>query len=639
MTRAVRAPPAQWVTARARLFVYGILTVMSTSSWRRHARAAVTVHPFPGRWPVALKAALTILLVLGGSLALGDLRLGMLASLGTFTVIYGPTTAARYRFRLMLAVGAGLVTASFAGALVAGDPVLTVLTLTAIAAVATFLCVTLSVGPPGAFFFCLVPGVAGLAAGHGTPVGLIVGAAAVGAVVAMAVGMSDLVVDPSRPERRAVETAEAAMDRFEAERDREELDRVRHAASSALHAAWTVVTDAGSHARWTRRLWTVQDRYAAATARVTGGLLGIDPSPWGTPGEETSVEERAVPEENDAQARRVDVEQIRDTSLGRPATRYLLRRAAQWPSEVLLVTARVVVGALVAGTISALLGVEHVYWTVAFTTLVLHQGGTREAQTVRALQRLGGTALGLGVFALLAAAGAHGWTIVVIVAVLQFLVEMLVVRNYGLAVIAITPLALTIGSHASGPRPPGPLIAERALDTVIAVVVALAVLRLVGRNTHVTLLRGYARSVVLAIDAVLADLAAGRIETREARADRRRLYHALLESAQIARRTDADDPGHVADYHEMERTLSRLGYLVLGLAWHPDTRAARGLSEQARAPLARILDHSVRGDRPAGDIHADVRAVADAVTTWRPADDRGPAARPRPEPPTRTVEP
>ncbi|WP_226347093.1 FUSC family protein [Agilicoccus flavus] len=539
------------------------------SPWRRHARAAFVLNPSPPRWPVALKAAATMLVVLGTAQVVGDLRLGMLASLGAFTVLYGPTTAARYRRRLMLGVATGLVAAAGLGALAAPMPVLGVLALAATATLASFACLTLRVGPPGAFFFVLVNGVGGLAALHGPPVAHVVAATIVGAAVAFAVGLSDLVRDPSRPQRLAVEAAESAMGRFEAEDRRGALEAVRHATSTALHHAWTVVTDAGSQPEWTTRLWSVQDRYVAATARITGGILGIDPAPWGPAGDEGPERREPAgveaPAEIDApglpgeptgtsapgagapgsgadrgeRARRIDVEQIRDTSLGRPGAAALLRRAARWPSEILLVAARVALASLVAGAIALALGGSHVYWAAAFATLVLHQGGTRESQIVRALQRLAGTAVGLLLFAALTALDPQGWALVLVVAGLQFVVELLIVRNYGFAVVAITPLALTIGSHAAARSDPGSLVVERGLDTVLAVTVALVVLAVSGRGHNVTLLRAYARDVVVGIDEVLADLATGRLETRAAREHRRLLYHALLESDQVARRTAA----------------------------------------------------------------------------------------------------
>lgn len=492
------------------------------------------------------------------------------------------------------------------------------------AVVATFFCLALRIGPPGAFFFVLVHGVGGLAAGGGAPATTIVAAVAVGALVAVVVGMSDLLLDPEGPQRRAVEAAEAAMARFEHETDRSLLARSRAESSAALHAGWVAVTDAGRPVSWAARMWAVQERYVAVTARVSGGDLGLDPAPWGDPdgpgSGPTPAQARPAGDRSPAEDRRVDAEQIRDTSLGRPSATALVRRAARWPSEILLVVARVAVAALVAGALAGGLGVPHVYWAVAFAVLVLHQGGTRDAQTVRAIQRLGGTTLGLVLFALLQWAAPSGWALVVVIAALQFVVELLVVRNYGLAVVVITPLALTIGMHAAGRLDPVAMLAERGLDTVVGVAVALGSLWVVGRGTSVVLLRAYARDVVVAVDAVLADLAdlaEGRVSTARAREHRRLLYDALLESDRVGRRAATDDPDDVTPYRDMERRLSDLGYLVLGLAWHPEAHGLRDRAARARTPIAGILAHPVPAPRPADDISEHLAAAEDVLRATR----------------------
>ncbi|WP_420710640.1 FUSC family protein [Agrococcus sp. SL85] len=48
------------------------------------------------------------------------------------------------------------------------------------------------------------------------------------------------------------------------------------------------------------------------------------------------------------------------------------------------------------------------------------------------------------------------------------------VRNYGLALVAVTPLALVL-VHASSPEPVPQLLADRVLETLIGVAVAVAV--------------------------------------------------------------------------------------------------------------------------------------------------------------------
>jgi uncharacterized membrane protein YccC len=57
--------------------------------------------------------------------------------------------------------------------------------------------------------------------------------------------------------------------------------------------------------------------------------------------------------------------------------------------------------------------------------------------------------------------------------VLQFLAEMYVMRNYSLALLFITPLALLM-VQLGHPQPAGPILEARVLETAIGVVVGLA---------------------------------------------------------------------------------------------------------------------------------------------------------------------
>lgn len=59
-------------------------------------------------------------------------------------------------------------------------------------------------------------------------------------------------------------------------------------------------------------------------------------------------------------------------------------------------------------------------------------------------------------------------------ALLQALAELLVGRNYALALVAITPLALLM-VHLAAPAPTSQLLADRGIETVIGVLVGLAV--------------------------------------------------------------------------------------------------------------------------------------------------------------------
>lgn len=140
--------------------------------------------------------------------------------------------------------------------------------------------------------------------------------------------------------------------------------------------------------------------------------------------------------------------------------------------EVLLASA-------VTAPLAVLLGVEHLYWALVAAVVPLSVPGSR-ARAARGVMRVGGTLGGLAVAAVLLALHLPGWAIVVTAVVLQTGAELLVMRNYAVALLFITPLALVVGTTMHPADTPA-LLTDRLVATVVGVLVALAVLGLRGR--------------------------------------------------------------------------------------------------------------------------------------------------------------
>ena len=134
---------------------------------------------------------------------------------------------------------------------------------------------------------------------------------------------------------------------------------------------------------------------------------------------------------------------------------------------------RLVIAGVIAVAVSAPLGLPRAYWVVLTVVVILQNGHTVRLSALRGVHRVLGTLLGLGVFALIALLAPEGVVLALVLMALQFVVEMVVTRNYGLALIFITPLAMLIstqGGHVAE------IIADRVLDTLIGTAIALAVL-------------------------------------------------------------------------------------------------------------------------------------------------------------------
>ncbi|MGY1713281.1 FUSC family protein [Geodermatophilus sp. SYSU D01106] len=374
--------------------------------WRAGGRRGVT-------------AAVCLAVALGTGAALGRVDLGSAAALASFTAVYGHALPYRRRAGVVAAVGAALVASSALGALTAGHPVALVLGCAALAAAAVAAGVVWRVGPPGPLGVVLVAGgssALGTAPGGTGPHVL---AAAAGAALAWAGCMLPWLWDPSGPERRALEAAEAALGGSPA------------GAARAVRLADVAVRGGSRRGRadLRRRLGDVEARFLAALPdAVPDAGAAAPPGP--------------------APARWWHV----------PAAATALRLGA---------------GGAAAGLAAVALGLASPYWAV--TTAVGVQLGTdARATRARGLQRALGTAVGVLLAGVLVALDLPLPAAIATAALLQLVVELLVAAQYVLAVSFITPLALLLVHLGNPATTAGGLVAERLAETGVGVVAALA---------------------------------------------------------------------------------------------------------------------------------------------------------------------
>ncbi len=126
----------------------------------------------------------------------------------------------------------------------------------------------------------------------------------------------------------------------------------------------------------------------------------------------------------------------------------------------------------VAGALATASGIGHPYWATVAAVAPLSARGLR-SQLARGVQRVVGTLLGLVTSAALLSLHLTGVALLAVIAALQVGAELLVGRNYGVALLVITPLALLMGQTAFE-QPAGQLLFDRGVETVIGSAVGLA---------------------------------------------------------------------------------------------------------------------------------------------------------------------
>lgn len=96
--------------------------------------------------------------------------------------------------------------------------------------------------------------------------------------------------------------------------------------------------------------------------------------------------------------------------------------------------------------------------------------GRRDAAT-RGIHRAVGTVLGAGLYLVLALLPLPVWALGLLQGGLQFVIELVVVRHYALALVFITPLVLLIIGAATGEGATFTRALERVVDTLVGAVV------------------------------------------------------------------------------------------------------------------------------------------------------------------------
>lgn len=134
---------------------------------------------------------------------------------------------------------------------------------------------------------------------------------------------------------------------------------------------------------------------------------------------------------------------------------------------------RMAAAAALSGWVAIALGLGHPLWASMGAVAAL-QGLNYSMTVQRGIQRLVGNVLGALVAVALLSLALGFWPSVAMVVVFQVLAELLVLRNYTLTTIAVTPMALImtgLGSHL-GPEAAMTRVADTLVGVVIGVLVA-----------------------------------------------------------------------------------------------------------------------------------------------------------------------
>ena len=513
----------------------------------------------------------------------GRADLAVYAMLGSFTTTFGRNLPYARRARVLAVVavamtacvGGGSALAAWAGPRDGAADAVVVVAMAAVAGIAKLACDAARLSGLGAVLLLFSFAVAA----NGSPTqGDILpqtALAASGAAVAWVLAVSGWFVHPDRPRRLAVATALRELaDLLEAIAAGDGSGLVRHRATAAVLEAYRTLglmpptaAERGGRGdtcvRLTDLAWSLLIGSARRPPEDPTGLARhvrrqvrlLVSRRRGAP---PLVPELALPAEV-ARTGTVSVAGPQPSPDGPTTRRGTELRAAELLTgrlhgrpdrvSVLLVPAlRMVLGTGLAGGTALLLGLGHGYWAAISAAAVLHSINVRTAAQ-RAVQRTLGTVAGLMLALGVLAVRPDPVVLVLVIILLEFLLEYVVARNYGLGVVFLTPLALLLTDLAA-PSPAGALVQDRALSSVLGIVVALgcalvvvhdhAALRAERALAACTEVSGRAERALAArtessFPLVQAQLAAAVVELREADdAAAGELWPAEIDPAELA---------------------------------------------------------------------------------------------------------
>lgn len=135
--------------------------------------------------------------------------------------------------------------------------------------------------------------------------------------------------------------------------------------------------------------------------------------------------------------------------------------------------APLIAGAIGIVSVQGIPGLSHPYWAMVAAVAPITPPRHRD-RFVRSLHRIVGTLAGVILAGFLLSFPTLPWQFVVWIIILQFLGELYVARNYALALLFITPVALMM-TQLAAPMDLKDLLAARFVETLIGAIVAIGV--------------------------------------------------------------------------------------------------------------------------------------------------------------------
>ncbi|HWO52792.1 MAG TPA: FUSC family protein [Paenibacillus cookii] len=503
-------------------------------------RQALEIKKAPLPWGRAVGAGISLGLPSLIGLLAGRFDYGLLAGTGGFTYLYASNEPYFIRSRKLAFVMLGIAFSVFCGSLLSTYPVLSGFVMGLIGAVVTFVFGALKFKGPAALFFVLsfaiasgTPHTPSEAAIRGTLVLL-------GGALAWLIAMAGWLTRPHGPEMQAIRRIYAQLaDMMEAVGTRD-YEKARHETLIAMlegEPMFAVRRHVWKETELIRRLerlfnqahviyqetdtWQLQRKEPPpdTVSSVVRSVSGL-----GTETGKLRTEGLMVPDDAQSHALLQSVLGLSATLEGVPdggregermtgtPLQSIFLEAFDKNSLVFLLSLRFGIILTFAALAAHAFNLNRSYW-VPLSCAAVMLGSTVIATFHRAIQRSLGTMI--GILAASAILWAHPQGIVISLAIMlfSFFAELLIVRNYTLTMMFVTPNALLMAAAGSHIEHVGYFAGTRMVDVVTGSLIGLAGVLILGRTSASSRIPYLMGRAIRSQSQLLAVLFTGQIET------------------------------------------------------------------------------------------------------------------------------
>lgn len=576
-----------------------------------------TQAPFP--WNRAISAGLASAIPILIGILLGHYTYGLVANMGGLAYLYTSDEPYARRAIKLLTVMLALAFSSALGSLGAALSVWSAaLVLGLVGLVSVLVCDALQVPPPSALFFIFTCAV-GTAMPTTDPAALVAhaGLIVLGGIPAWLISMSGWIRDPHGPETQAVTRTYRALARWLAAVGTDQFHTAQHLAAMALRSSETVLgassiprRRAGSftrlmrlHAQADALFLAIIELSAASDEQVDPKLTAAvraladavdDPDRAASltipqPLHPAAALERVCRELSAAVAIAADEEPA-------PARHHRMARgsvgdalAAAFDRNSLIVPRALRFGAvlLLAYLAAYAWRAERPYW-VFFSSAAVMMGPSTTATLHRAVQRtvgtVGGALLGVSIFAF----NPSGMMMALSVLLLQTIAQLMLVRNYALAVTFLTPLGLLLAHGGHPEYSTDYLVTARIVDIILGCAIGLVGTMLFGGRLSSKRLPVLLSDTIRREGSLVKAMLAG--QGREAETDRHKLRTSLLNLRVIydaAVNEIGGNRSRVESLWPAVVAVQRLGFFLISLT---DQQWRQHLSRESLGHLCGVFD-------------------------------------------------